>query len=292
MQATNIIGEAIMRKIKKLLTTVLIILLVFCACLSQTSCAEVSFYCDPSGKTWYNSVHLPDTSSPFYEEYDGYYTIEIDKKKNVVFTLIDGEVLKGKLSCSRNARYVWTDVSIQFENGETATGKCEKYSGRRFLKINYGTRGYSFSDKKGISKEEAEEYRAQLISFLTNVSITGIFPTKEEIENNELYKRFLDYHQIDPGCNGPIVYNQFEKATIEKVEKKSTEYTVVLDVNGEKINCTMYFHQTAALIKDGQIKQIPISEVVNGVCLVELSKQGSYYKNPYRIEKMFCFENN
>ena len=148
---------------KKFLSVCFAILLTICMSISFVGCS--SFYCNPRGKDWYNYISLPNIANPFNEIYDGSYSIQIDKEGNVVFKTLDGEELKGTLSTSLNLENTLTDVSIQFENGKTVTGHCQKGKEWRMLTINYDYMIYRFSGTRQMSKEEFETYRSQFIEF-------------------------------------------------------------------------------------------------------------------------------
>ena len=277
---------------KKISTVILSVILFICSCLSFTSC--LNKYCDPRGKAWYNYTSLPDISNPFAATYDGSYSVQIDKKGNIEFKTLNGDVLTGTLSCSFDRDRYLADIDIQFDNGETAGGYCEQTSKGRNLKLIYKHTSYEFGDKRQTSKEEFEEYRRQFVGFLTNVYETGVFPTEEEIKVNSDYRQFTDYHQIDPCCNGPIDYEQLEKAVIEKVE--IAEYNeriaiIMVNVGGESFSCEVIISslEIALITRDGEIKELGIDEVKEGGCL--LTKYG-YGEDLYSLSRIFYIEGN
>ena len=284
-----------MKKIKRLLTIGLAVLLTLCMSVSFSSC--ISFYCDPKGKDWYNSISLPCISSPFNEIYDGSYSIRIDEDGGVVFKPLDGEEIKGTLTTSLNPRNTRTNVDIAFENGKTAWGYCYTRNKGRSLTIIDDNRSYVFTDKRQLSKEEFEIYRNQFIAFLSNVYETGLFPTREEIENNSLYKKFTNYYQIDPGHGGPIHYETLERVTIEKIEtvekygKISKEITVNID--GESVVCQLEL-MNVVRVKNGELQALSENDIMEGDCLIV--RQGYWNglegKEEYRIFGIFYLENN
>lgn len=282
-----------MKKLSSILLAVLLALCMavgFLACETSLNEPQDDGYCDPKGKVWYNRVSLPNLSDPFEESYDGIYSIEIDDSGKVVFKPSDGVILNGDLTASNRETHEITDISIQFEDGTTATGTCRKGKSTTgetvpFLDIMRRDLSgilsfYYFSDKQQLSKVEFETYRSQFIDFLIDVYQTDEFPTEEEIENNELYQKFVDYSQIDPCCGGPFTYFIAEKVVIEKVERKiyyedSIVLTLTLNGGGETRADTS--NTFATTIKNGEIIEMPLSEVVEGECLIVRGKgHGNY----------------
>ena len=275
-----------MKKLQKILTVGLALLFTFCLRISLSGCS--SPYCDPKGKDWYNSISLPNISNPFNEIYDGSYSIKIDKDGNVLFKPLDGEEIKGKLSSSTNNEVnSWTEISIEFENGKTAEGRCDKTDTKRHLVIFYESNGYAFTDTRKMSKEEFETYRSLLIQFLTNAYETGAFPSQEEIESNKLYKEFTNYFQIDPCCGGPIVYDTVKKVIIENLETTQYGKKFSLNVNGERTYCEMEEDIVVASIKNGTIKELTLNDVKEGECLIVQENRQNY-----SIKGIFYIEND
>lgn len=260
------------KRIEKLLTIGLAVLLMLCMSISLVGCS-VTYY-DPRGKEWYNCASLPSIEEPFNAIYDGCYSIQTDKDGNVLFKPLNGEEINGKLTISSNDEYSnSTSISIAFENGKTARGTCYK----NHLSIYYDNRGYGFRDERQLSKEEFETCRSQFIELLINVYETGNFPTQQEIENNDLYKKFTNYSQIDPCCGGPIVYDTVEKATIEAIEIMEYGKRIFLDTGGERIYGYMMEEDiVVASIKNGEIKELALSDVKEGECLISLNSNGLY----------------
>ena len=280
-----------MKKIKKLLTIGLAVLLMLCMSVSLSGCSK--FYCDPKGKEWYNTISLPSISNPFNEIYDGCYSIQIDRDGNVLFKPLNGEQIKGKITTRFNDKHFWTDVTIQFENGGLASGKCYKDKTSRVLIIN-SDRQYTFTDKKRLSKEEFENNRNQFINFLTNVYQTGIYPTQQEIAVNSLYQQFTNYYQIDPCCGGPFVYDVVEKANIINIETTENGKEITLAIQEENIVCQMETENfIVANIDNGKITALVESDITLVDCLVQKSSywNGLYGTNEYRIERIFYFGN-
>ncbi len=270
-------------------------MLTLCMSVSFSSC--ISFYCDPKGKDWYNSISLPNISNPFNEIYDGSYSIRIDEDGGVVFKPLDGEEIKGTLTTSLNPRNTRTNVSIEFENGKTAWGYCYTRDKGRYLTIIFGNKSYVFTDKRQLSKEEFEVYRSQFIAFLSNVYETGVFPTQEEIENNSLYKQFTNYYQIDPGHGGPIHYETLERVTIEKIESVENYGDIIkeitVNINGESVVCQLDL-MVAARIRNGELQALSESDITEGDCLMGRYRywHGLEEREEYRILEIFYLENN
>lgn len=280
-----------MKKLKKLLSILLSCLLMLCMSISLFGCS--TFYCDPKGKDWYNSISLPNISNPFNEIYDGCYSIQIDKEGNVLFKPLNGEEIKGKITTRFNDKHFWTDVTIQFENGSWSSGKCYKHDTRRFLTIN-SDRRYTFTDKRQFSKEEFENNRRQFIDFLTNVYQTGIFPTKQEIAVNSLYQQFTNYFQIDSHHGGPIVYDRVEKANIIKIETTENGKEITLAIEEETIVCQIETENfIVANISNDKITELSESDITLGDCLVQKLSywHGLYGTYEYSISKIFYFNN-
>ena len=276
---------------KKFLAILFSVFLTFCMALSCTACGGTS-YCDPKGKTWYNSIAFPDISNPFNEIYDGSYAIQIDKKGNVTLKTLDGEVLEGKLSKVTHAKGLSTAIDIQFNNGNEASGYCQQDKYGRYLRFYYAGQSYSFSDKQQLSKEEMATYRAQFIEFLTNVYQTGVFPTEEEIKTNSLYQDFTSYVQIDPCCGGPFVYDEVEKVTIEAVTSVANGAGKELTIKtGERsVVCSVWTDISITAIQNGAFKKLSFEEIKMGECLVIPQR---YYANgteTYDISGIFYFE--
>lgn len=265
---------------KKVLAIAASFLFISCFCLSFTGCVS---YCDPRGKDWYNMCSLPSIDAPFNEIYDGCYYIKIDKDGNVLFKPLSGEEIKGKLYIERaNTK---ARLTVEFENGETSTGLCRKQDGERTMYIHYGLNTYYFSGVRQYTKEAFDEYRRQFIEFLTEIYETGIFPTQEEIEASDLYKKFTNYYQIDPGCGGPIVYESVEKATIEKVEVKDSYREITINLGGTIIVCDTQNINVVANVQNGEIKKMLENDIREGECLISVS----FYKSVYQLRNVFYF---
>lgn len=252
---------------KKVLAIAASFLFISCFCLSFTGCVS---YCDPRGKDWYNMCSLPSIDAPFNEIYDGCYYIKIDKDGNVLFKPLSGEEIKGKLYIERaNTK---ARLTVEFENGETSTGLCRKQDGERTMYIHYGLNTYYFSGVRQYTKEEFDEYRRQFIEFLSEVYQTNKFPTQQEIERNESYRKFTNYHQVDPCCGGPIVYETVERATINNVEIReirSQIFEVELSVSLEDKSFVCVTDSiTVVNIENGEIKELSIQDITEGECLV------------------------
>ena len=275
---------------KKVLTIAASFLFISCSCLSFTGCVS---YCDPRGKDWYNMCSLPSIDAPFNEIYDGCYYIKIDKDGNVLFKPLSGEEIKGKLYIERaNTK---ARLTVEFENGVTSTGLCRKQDGERTMYINYGLNTYYFSGVRQYTKEAFDEYRRQFIEFLTEVYETGIFPTQEEIEANDLYKKFTNYYQIDPGCGGPIVYETVEWATINNVEIReirSQIFEVEMSVSLENKSFVCVTDSiTVVNIESGEIKELSIQDITEGECLVTHEVWWSSGEKDV-VNRIFYFDKN
>lgn len=176
---------------------------------------------------------------------------------------------------------------IRFENGVTSTGSCYQNNDGRTLSFKYGDRYYHFTDKQKLSKEEFLEYRAEFVEFLQSVYDSGIFPTREEIEANDLYCEYTYLYQIDPCCGGPIVYTSAQKATIEKVDFENNEITVKIG-EGASRTCLINENIIIVNINNGELERLTVEDLVKGDCLVV----GYFNDRHAQIDEIFYFEND
>lgn len=263
---------------KKYLSLLIAIFISVYLVLNSAGC--LSSRCDPRGKDWYNYTAYPYISTPFNELYDGSYSIKIDERGNVQLKTLNGETINGVLTIENKENSKITNVYIEFENGKKAEGSCLEGNSERVLNFYYEANSYRFYDSPSQTKEELDQYRSQFIDFLSNVYKTETFPTQEEISTNDLYRRFTYYRQIDPCCNGPIVYDSVEKATIEKIEPLKYGNKLTVTVNGESREYQSEQNVTIAVIRNGELKKLDPSEIHEGECLI--SKE-YHYRNgePY-----------
>ena len=276
--------------IKKVFSVVFVFLFISCFCLSFTGCVS---YCDPRGKDWYNRCLLPSIYQPFNEVYDGSYSIKIDKSGNVLFKPLNGEEIKGKLYTELVS--MKTSLTIEFENGETSTGYCYNQDGDRTMYIYYGGKSYDFSGVRQYTKEEFDEYRRQFIEFLSEVYQTNKFPTQQEIERNESYRKFTNYHQVDPCCGGPIVYETVERATINNVEIRKIRpqiFELELSVSLEdKSFVSVTAPITVINIENGEIKELSFQDITEGECLVTHEVRWNSGEKDV-VKRIFYFDKN
>ena len=266
---------------KKFLLVILTLGLLIFLTLTFLILFNRNYYCDPCGKDWYNHTLLPNIDRPYKELYDGSYSIKIDRDGNVLFKPLNGDEIKGKMIISPDDRYESAKVTIEFENGITSHGACRKDRHGRSLHFEYESYHYLFSEKRGISKEEIDEYRAGLIEFLYRVYETGDFPTKQEIEENDLYMKYTDYYQIDPGHGGPIVYKSVVKATVEEIDFENRSATVTVD--GETYQLLFNDETLVSYIGDGKIIEMNFDDLVEGECLV-VDFNSKYLNHIYYLE--------
>lgn len=260
--------------LKKCLSFGLMILLTICMGMGFVGCfsdgadtddlAALLLGYDPKGKVWYNGSELPSIDEPFRAVYDGCYSVQIDEDGNVLFRPLNGETIVGKLSTeTQNFR---TKVSILFENGKLATGSCSKQN----FSFLYERKNYRFYDSIQTTKEEFDEYLSQFIAFLTNVYETGNYPTAEEIAADRLYRAFTNYHQTDPCCGGPIVYEIVERATIESIEKVDYGTKMTVTLNGERVDCVLSDDCDIARVANGAIEELSVDDITPGECLINI----------------------
>lgn len=281
---------------KKTIAIVLTVMFIICATLSLVGCTFNSLFCDPSGKEWHNYVAYPSIYNPCREIYDGSYSIEIDKKGNVEFKLLTGEVLKGVLTTSFNIKNKQRPtIFIEFENGSKAEGWCTQDSEGRKLYFWYNGKVYNFSDKVQCTKEEMDAYRSQFVEFLINVYETGVFPTREEIESNKLYKRFTGYARQDAGHSGNVGYAIAERAKIQYVSIRNDIRSVVVNINGVIVDCIVDYNAPVKCyeIKNGTIQEIEMDNILDikkGECLILRGGISNGDEITYHITDIFYVE--
>lgn len=195
---------------------------------------------------WYNCCKLPNIEDIFAEVYDGCYSIEIDENNDVIFKSINQEQLNGILEYEEK-EYTF-DIKITFENNEIANGSLSIINDSPYLHFFYKGVNHCFTKSKVISKEEFELYRSEFNAFLRESFINDNYPSIEEVENDELYRRYTNFYQIDPCCNGPKIYVGANKVS------------VISDLEKGEITATY---------NDGTIDNINISDIYN-IVLVKL----------------------
>lgn len=248
--------------------SILSICLVICLIIGFLFLWFATYNCNPCGKEWYNNTARPSIAYPFREQYDGSYSITIDRDGNVL-VIIDGDEIKGKVSIEKENRILnsMTTLTFEFENGKTAEGYCYWDNDGRSMGIKYESRWYNFNDKIGMTKAEADEYRAGLISFMRGIYDGEDFPTKDEILDSSILKEYTHFSQIDPGHGGPIMYYVLEKATIESIDLEA--HTVTLNINGEIEQCNFDEDDLCvAYVSDGDFSELTVDDSVVGECLV------------------------
>lgn len=270
-----------MKKLSSILLAVLLALCMavgFLACETSLNEPQDDGYCDPKGKVWYNRVSLPNLSDPFIESYDGIYSIEIDNSGKVVFKPSDGVILNGDLTASKSERQKIMNISIQFEDGTTATGTCYKTDNDfRGLSIYYLSKSYYFTGKRQYTKQEVEDYRSQLIQLLVEVyNEERFFPSQNEIKSNDLYKEYTDFSQVDPCCGGPITYTEADSAVIEDIYDYY-DGSLTIYAYGQRFIGYIYPDVYFAVIKDGKLYKLSASEMRTGQCLIVRLNGGSQY---------------
>lgn len=218
---------------------------------------------------WYTTDELPNIENPFNESYNGMYTIKIDRNNEVNFTTIDGEKLTGTLVYEKNKNGNTINVKITFDNNDIVSGKLSVYNKVHYLNFNYNNYRYSFSSKKTISKEGFEAYRNKFNAFLRGTFVHNYFPIMEEVVDNNLYKAYTNFYQIDPGCGGPLVYTNAKNAVISIDSEKD-----IIDLKYiEHIDCTDYTHyghHTHYTSNDSRfVKEMKISQI-EGMALVKM----------------------
>ena len=247
---------------KKILVS--IFLLVFGLCL--VGCDTINNPEKPSIETlysdWYNCAKLPSMQDPFAEVYDGCYSIEIAENNNVTFKSINQEQLNGILEYEEKEYTI--DIKITFENNEIANGDLSISNDSPYLHFFYKGVNHCFTKSRVISKEEFDLYCSEFNAFLRDSFNNNTYPSLEEVETDELYRQYTNFHQIDPCCNGPKQYISVNK--------------VVIDINTEKDEFIVTY-------SDGKIENINIFDVEN----IVLVKLDGTFKKLDNIQDGQCF---
>ncbi len=247
---------------KKILVS--IFLLVFGLCL--VGCDTINNPEKPSIETlysdWYNCAKLPSMQDPFAEVYDGCYSIEIAENNNVTFKSINQEQLNGILEYEEKEYTI--DIKITFENNEIANGDLSISNDSPYLHFFYKGVNHCFTKSRVISKEEFDLYCSEFNAFLRDSFNNNTYPSLEEVETDELYRQYTNFHQIDPCCNGPKQYISVNK--------------VVIDINIEKDEFIVTY-------SDGKIENINIFDVEN----IVLVKLDGTFKKLDNIQDGQCF---
>lgn len=270
---------------KKILVS--IFLLVFGLCL--VGCDTINNSKKPSIEMlysdWYNCAKLPSMEDPFAEVYDGWYTIKIDENNNVSFKSINQEQLKGTLEYEEKEYTI--DIKITFENNEIANGNLSISNDSPYLHFFYKGVNHCFSKTKVVSKEEFEQYRNDFNKFLRETFIENNYPTIEEVETDELYRQYTNFHQIDPCCNGPKIYVGVNKVSIitdlEKGEIVATYNDGTID------NINIYDIENIVLVKlDGTFERL--EQVQEGQCFLTDNHSLFYFEHSHNFinEKCEC----
>ena len=234
---------------------------------------------------WYNCAKLPSMEDPFAEVYDGCYSIEIDENNNVTFKSINQEQLNGTLEYEEK-EYTF-DIKITFENNEIAKGSLSISNDSPYLHFFYKGVNHCFTKYRVISKEEFELYRIEFNSFLRDSFNNNTYPSLEEVETNELYRQYTNFHQIDPCCNGPKIYVGVNKVSIitdfEKGEISAT-YN-----DGAIKNINIYDIENIVLVKlDGTFERL--EQVQEGQCFLTDNHSLFYFEHSHNFinEKCEC----
>lgn len=211
---------------------------------------------------WYNCAKLPSMQDPFAEVYDGCYSIKIAENNNVTFKSINQEQLNGILEYEEKEYTI--DIKITFENNEIANGNLSISNDSPYLHFFYKGVNHCFTKSRVISKEEFDLYCSEFNAFLRDSFNNNTYPSLEEVETDELYRQYTNFHQIDPCCNGPKQYISVNK--------------VVIDINTEKDEFIVTY-------SDGKIENINIFDVEN----IVLVKLDGTFKKLDNIQDGQCF---
>ena len=268
---------------KKILVS--IFLLVSGLCL--VGCDTINNYKKPSIEMlysdWYNCAKLPSMEDPFAEVYDGCYSIEIDENNNVTFKSINQEQLNGTLEYEEK-EYTF-DIKITFENNEIANGNLSINNDSPYLHFFYKGVNHCFTKSRVISKEEFELYRSEFNAFLRDSFNNNTYPSLEEVETDELYRQYTNFHQIDPCCNGPKIYVGVNKVSIitdfEKGEIAATYNDGTID------NINIYDIENIVLVKlDGTFERL--EQVQEGQCFLTDNHSLFYFEHSHNFINEEC----
>ena len=232
---------------------------------------------------WYNCAKLPSMEDPFAEVYDGCYSIEIDENNNVTFKSINQEQLNGTLEYE--VKEYTFDIKITFENNEIAKGSLSISNDSPYLRFFYKGVNHCFSKSEALSKEEFELYRSEFNAFLRDSFNNNTYPSLEEVETDELYRQYTNFHQIDPCCNGPKIYVGVNKVSIitdfEKGEISAT-YN-----DGTIKNINIYDIENIVLVKlDGTFERL--EQVQEGQCFLTDNHSLFYFEHSHNFINEVC----
>ena len=232
---------------------------------------------------WYNCAKLPSMENPFAEVYDGCYTIKIDENNNVTFKSINQEQLNGTLEYEEK-EYTF-DIKITFENNEIAKGSLSISNDSPYLRFFYKGVNHCFSKSEALSKEEFELYRSEFNAFLRDSFNNNTYPSIEEVETNELYRQYTNFHQIDPCCNGPKIYVGANKVSVisdlEKGEITATYNDGTID------NINIYDIDNIVLVKlDGTFERL--EQVQDGQCFLTDNHSLFYFEHSHNFINEEC----
>lgn len=232
---------------------------------------------------WYNCAKLPSMEDPFAEVYDGCYSIEIDENNNVTFKSINQEQLNGTLEYE--VKEYTFDIKITFENNEIAKGSLSISNDSPYLRFFYKGVNHCFSKSEALSKEEFELYRSEFNAFLRDSFNNNTYPSLEEVETDELYRQYTNFHQIDPCCNGPKIYVGVNKVSIitdfEKGEISAT-YN-----DGAIKNINIYDIENIVLVKlDGTFERL--EQVQDGQCFLTDNHSLFYFEHSHNFINEEC----
>lgn len=232
---------------------------------------------------WYNCAKLPSMENPFAEVYDGCYTIKIDENNNVTFKSINQEQLNGTLEYEEK-EYTF-DIKITFENNEIAKGSLSISNDSPYLRFFYKGVNHCFSKSEALSKEEFELYRSEFNAFLRDSFNNNTYPSIEEVETNELYRQYTNFHQIDPCCNGPKIYVGVNKVSIITDFEKGEIFATYND--GAIKNINIYDIENIVLVKlDGTFERL--EQVQEGQCFLTDNHSLFYFEHSHNFINEVC----
>lgn len=232
---------------------------------------------------WYNCSKLPNMEDPFAEVYDGCYSIEIAENNNVTFKSINQEQLNGILEYEEK-EYTF-DIKITFENNEIANGSLSISNDSPYLHFFYKGVNHCFTKSKVISKEEFELYRSEFNAFLRDSFNNNTYPSIEEVETDEFYKQYTNFHQIDPCCNGPKIYVGVNKVSIITDFEKDEISATCND--GAIKNINIYDIENIVLVKlDGTFERL--EQVQDGQCFLTDNHSLFYFEHSHNFINEVC----
>ena len=177
------------------------------------------------------------------------------------------------------------DIKITFENNEIAKGSLSISNDSPYLRFFYKGVNHCFTKSRVISKEEFDLYRSEFNAFLRDSFNNNTYPSLEEVETDELYIQYTNFHQIDPCCNGPKIYVGANKVSIISDLEKG-EFTATYN-DGRVENINIYDIENIVLVKlDGTFERL--EQVQEGQCFLTDTHSLFYFEHSHSFINEVC----